>query len=345
MSGAYDLAIVGAGPAGATLARLLAPGIRAIVIDPEERRGKPCGGLLAPDAQGALSGFDLNLPKDILVDPQIFSVRVHDLGSGLKRTYKRFYLNMDRGRFDRWLKSLIPDRVKIFDGICLGVERVSGGFSLRCRAASGREESVILAAQVVGADGANSIVRKSLFPERRVRQYIAIQQWFYEEHSKPFYSCIFDPETSDCCSWSISKDERFIYGGAFAVQGGRESFERQKEKLQGHGFVFGEPIKTESCLVSRPETMGQIETGSDGAYLIGESAGFISPSSLEGFSWAFESARILADTINHGGGARRYSARTRRLRLGVQVKLLKCPFMYRPALRAMVLKSGIKSIT
>ena len=67
----YQIAIIGGGPAGATLGRLLPKGLSAILIDKKRAKGgfeKPCGGLLAPDAQKALSKYEITLPKSILVD-------------------------------------------------------------------------------------------------------------------------------------------------------------------------------------------------------------------------------------------------------------------------------------
>ena len=66
----YDAIIVGAGPAGSTLARLLPKDWKILLIDGRVPGGKPCGGLLAPDAQKALARFDLTLPKAVLVDPR-----------------------------------------------------------------------------------------------------------------------------------------------------------------------------------------------------------------------------------------------------------------------------------
>ena len=109
----FDIAIIGAGPAGATFARLASKtGLSVFLADGQsEISRKPCGGLLAPDAQNVLAGMKLTLPKEILVDPQIFSVKVYDAKTRLTRLYPRRYLNMDILRFDRWLISLIPDTV------------------------------------------------------------------------------------------------------------------------------------------------------------------------------------------------------------------------------------------
>jgi hypothetical protein len=112
----FDVVIIGLGPAGSTLARLLA-GRKVLCLDKKASRPggfkKPCGGLLAPDAQKALARFDLTLPKSVLVDPQLFSVRTLDLSTGLCRHYQRFYVNMDRDKFDRWLMSLIPSSAEV----------------------------------------------------------------------------------------------------------------------------------------------------------------------------------------------------------------------------------------
>ena len=74
----YDIVIIGAGPAGSTLAKLISKTNKKIlIIDAEnEKNKKPCGGHLAPDAQKELAHYDLAIPKDILVSPQIFSVKI-----------------------------------------------------------------------------------------------------------------------------------------------------------------------------------------------------------------------------------------------------------------------------
>ena len=145
-TGGYDIAIVGAGPAGATLARLIGSRYKTLVLD--RRSGaagdavdsvdavisaeKCCGGLIAPDAQKALAAMGLGLPRRVLVGPQLFAVRAIDLPSGLQGFYPRHYLNTDRAALDGWLISLIPPAVDIRRGHGLrGLRKAADEFALQ----------------------------------------------------------------------------------------------------------------------------------------------------------------------------------------------------------------------
>lgn len=74
---AYDIIIIGAGPAGATLARLLDKRYKVMLLDKRnlidgnsEGNSKCCGGLLAPDAQQMLGRLGFAVPIDVLVNPK-----------------------------------------------------------------------------------------------------------------------------------------------------------------------------------------------------------------------------------------------------------------------------------
>ena len=346
----YDIAIIGLGPAGATLARLLEPNFTVLALDrkgDDADRGfhKACGGLLAPDAQKSLARFDLSLPLNVMVDPQIFSVKTIDLLSGIVRNYQRHYINLDRAAFDQWLISLIPERVAVRKkAVCTSVERVAEGFHIQWRDKDG--ETSARAKYLIGADGAASFVRKSLYPECKIRRYTAIQQWFADKHAGPFYSCIFDPRVTDCYAWGLTKNGHFIFGGAFEPKYALKKFTELKNTMRSLGFVLDEPVKTEACAVLRPEKMRDVFLGNKGVFFIGEAAGFISPSSLEGLSYAFDSARKLARIFNTGSGNpnRAYFLATIGLRLKLLTKIWKCPFIFSPRLRKLVMLSGFKSV-
>lgn len=67
----FDVAIIGLGPAGAALARQLSGKMRVIALDKKRQCGtegftKPCGGLLAPDAQRSFIRDGITLPLMLL---------------------------------------------------------------------------------------------------------------------------------------------------------------------------------------------------------------------------------------------------------------------------------------
>ncbi|MCL2496695.1 MAG: FAD-dependent monooxygenase, partial [Clostridiales bacterium] len=163
----YDIAVIGLGPAGSFLARHLSKSYKVIAIDkklPEGESGfhKPCGGLLAPDAQRSLSRFSMTLPKDVLVSPQIFSVRTIDVKEKLIRHYQRHYINLNRHKFDLWLINKIPDHIEVHNNaVCTSIDTDKEGYQVTYTESG--ESRTICARYLVGADGAASIVRRTLF--------------------------------------------------------------------------------------------------------------------------------------------------------------------------------------
>jgi len=342
----YDIAIIGLGPAGATLARLLDSRYKVIAIDRKNKNtGKCCGGLLSPDAQKILAGFDICLPNDILSDPQIFSVKTIDMDNNMEKYYQRFYINMNRARFDNFLISLIPSNVEICTySLCTKIEKKENVFHLEI--GKNGIKKTIQSKIVIGADGASSIVRKTFYGNKKIKKYIAIQEWYEDKNNSPFYSCIFNKKITDSYCWTISKDNYLVIGGAFPVKNCNARFELLKEKLKMGGIDFMQPVKREGCFVFFNKGFMNLCTGKNGAYLTGEAAGMISPSSLEGLSYSMESAKILAKAINKDleKTESKYFAGTFMIRIKLTLKILKMPFMYNSVLRKLVMKSGIKTI-
>jgi flavin-dependent dehydrogenase len=351
----YDIAIIGAGPAGSTLARLIADKYRVLLID-KRRLDKPrqggldlkcCGGLLAPDAQAMLSRMGLGLPKNILVSPQLFVVRAIDMAQNLERFYQRFYINMDRAKFDAWLISTIPAAVEKRLGCRLrSFERRGDGLRLTLTGDEGTTTES--AAILVGADGAGSIIRKRVFENMPwPKRYFAIQECVKCNGQLPYFCSIFDPQITDYYCWTIPKGKNLLVGAALHPrQGAAAKFELLKRKLTQSGIKLGRTVRREGAFIFRPQSIRQIVTGTDKILLIGEAAGLISPSSAEGFSYAFKSAIALADTLDRGTAnlARRFRRALMPVIHKTIGKTFKSKVIYNPLTRRIVMSIGLSSL-
>jgi flavin-dependent dehydrogenase len=352
----YDIAIIGAGPAGATLARLIGNQYKVLLI---EKRGLPdqsqefsaikcCGGLLAPDAQMMLSKLGLGLPKSVLEDPQLFVVKSIDLRQGLERYYQRHYINMNRKKFDSWLLSLVPPGVDIRTN-CRLKSYASENNYFKLAFVHAKRNFVEKAKILIGADGAKSKIRaqsasRHLYPKK----YVAIQEWVERRNDFPYFTSIFDRNITDYYCWTIPKGNYLLIGAALhPKENPSGKFTRLKTKLSAYGMKFGKTAFREGTLILRPVKQKQLFTAQKGIALLGEAAGWISPSSAEGLSYAFRSALMLADALQSSpnGFETRYHEKTRKLRRNIFFKNLKSIVIFNTLLRKMVMRTGLQSIT
>ncbi len=351
----YDVAIIGAGPAGSTLARLIGEKYRVLLIDKRQLIDLPesfssrkcCGGLLAPDAQRMLSKLGLGLPKSVLEEPQLFVVRAIDMQQRLEGYYQRHYINMNRQKFDSWLLSMVPSDVDIRLGCQLKSYTSENNYS-SLKLIQNNKTYLEKSRIIVGADGAISKVRAKSLPNHLLpRKYFAIQEWAQLDSNLPYFSSFFDPEITDYYCWTIPKGNHMIIGAALRPkEKTSEKFKLLKKKLRENGFKFGKTVLKEGAYILRPLRIQQLTTGTKGIALIGEAAGWISPSSAEGLSYAFRSALILAEAMRATlhDFEKRYYQKARALRRNIFIKNLKSHFIFNPRIRKAVMKSGLQSM-
>ncbi len=349
----YDIVIVGAGPGGAVLASLLGERFRILLL---ERRsmiqpwtgrnfGKCCGGLLAPDAQKSLATLGIPLPESLIGGPQLFAVRSIDLKCDLERYYQRFYLNIDREAFDRYLvrRSLEHSNVTLLDEAEF-LSWCDNTLTYRRRGQAGK----ITAKRLIAADGAASMVRRlygaAPTPEEK---YVAIQECYECKEILPYYGAFFDSDHTDFYGWTIPKHDGVLFG--VALRPGREAqehFEAMKAKVVQHGFEFGKCLRREGAWLLRPASRGVLWSGQGDIWAVGEAGGWISPSSAEGFSFAFESAKVAAGVLlnNPEATLAEYHRALASMRRRILGKRLKSPLMYQSLLRTLIMKSKITAL-
>lgn len=369
----YDIAIIGAGPAGAMLARELGLRRKVLLVDarpmhaPLRKFGykgkqagfedKCCGGLLAPDAREWLSRNGFTLPASALDAVQPGSLRGLDLSTSMERLYPTTYINLSRAAFEQWLLSLVHKDVDTLYGHrAVEINREKEGFEVTFRAPDGSRLSRKCKI-LIGADGANSRVRRFIGKEAPYKsRYIAVQDVFEVKPGSSAmspdlfkeYVAVFHPALTDFYGWIIPKNDRILLGMAMPPQVRKtkqagEHMDTLKKYLLQAGYDCSGEFRREGCTLLRPSA-ADICLGKDGAFLVGEAAGFISPSSAEGYSYAFISAACLAGAILHSNGPekilRAYLLKSMHLRANIVYKQMKSLVMYSPFLRQMIMHSG-----
>lgn len=348
----YDIVVIGGGPAGASFARIIDSKYKVLVIDKrnlnEEKdyiRAKCCGGLLAPQAQKVLAQMHLGLPKEMLVEPQVFSVKAIDFKSKIQKFYQRNYININREKFDRWMFSLIPKNIDVITK-CILKDIRKNKSNIEVELFYNGKLQNIKTKILIGADGSNSKVRNEIYKEDKIEKYISIQNCYKTKTKMPYFVSVFDNEISDFYSWVIQKEDGLFIGTAIKdSKTCHQKYDLLIKKLKNQGFDIGKCIKKEGTCILRPMKNKDIFLGRENIFLIGEAAGFISPSSAEGISYALRSGYLLAESINKSLSNHKikYKKNTLKLRTEIRIKKIKAKIMYNDFLRKWIMKSGVLS--
>ena len=356
----FDVLIIGAGPSGSNLARLLAKNSPAHRIGIIEKRSlnpasesnnriKSCGGLISEAAQIELAIQGLTLPSSIYVSPQFFKVHIIDMDNHLENDYPRHYLNIDRSAFDRYLFHLIPDTVEKMDKtLVTEVIQIPNGYRVQVASPSGIK--VYKTKKLVAADGANSFTRRQLIKTFSGADYFSIQATFESKQHFSHYLGVFDQSITDYYGWAIQKDNRIQIGCAFprSEKAAHLKFQLLVNKLSAYeGINTSQMLNLEGAHIQRFNALEFAPLKLKGFYLIGEAAGAISPSSAEGISFALKTSRHLAAAfqLDHSSAIRKqYLRLIQPTKFSLVAKRLKLPAMFVPSIRKYVIKSGLTSL-
>ncbi len=297
----YDVVIVGAGPAGCSVAKNLSQKYNVLLIDSVNLpRNKPCGGILVDAAKEFIQKYS---PSDsIFVYPKLIDIKYVDFENNSENRSEKNFFNVDRQKFDYWLFSLIEDssisvsdKTKLID---FSYTKSRDYFILVLE--SKGQIKTLITKYLVGCDGATSVVRQKI-SHREIPYYIAIQEELQNQSSDDAYF-IFDGEITDFYSWIIPKNNSLFVGSALLPQDARFKFDMFKEKIGEKLGITGKGTIS-SALIRRPKSIKDIFLGKNNVLLTGEAAGLISPSSAEGISFALHSGLLCAEAINQNKNA------------------------------------------
>lgn len=296
----YDTVVAGAGPAGIMAALGAAARGRVLLVDSSAiPRDKSCGGMLNEYAQEFLGEFG-DVPEYLVREPRYVWFRYVDWDRGIRKPTELKFLNVDRVGFDEWLLSLLPDNVELAPSTgVIGFTQDSEGVSIELRSSSGVR--LVWCENLVGADGARSTVRRAL-GIGSVATYVTLQDFCrLEGDLEPYFDCIYMRDIGDNFAYSyvVPKGDVAIVGSVYYPKTKRphEKQDITLSMLRASLPQLGETVKREACVALSVRSAGDVVLGEGRVLLAGEAAGFMSPTSGEGISYAMNAGRLAGIAI------------------------------------------------
>jgi len=312
----YDVAVIGAGPAGAwTALHLARGGARVVLFDPSHPREKPCGGGITGRALTLVADAHVALPPLVNVRRARFinSKTGADSAVSLDRPDRSLGV-ASRRDFDSQLvtaackegATLVPARVRSI---------VRGERDWRIDATDGRSYSIDV---VVGADGANSFVRRQVAAPFRPNQ-LSIATGFFAVGKTSDEILIEFTSAPPGYIWSFPRRDHLAVGICAQVGAGATSatLRMQVEQwMTAKGLTTGARLEPYAWPIPSL-SVADLDTtpvAGPGYLLTGDAAGLVDPITREGIFFALQSASFAADAIlrgTNGDRSRRYQQRVR----------------------------------
>ncbi len=300
----FDVAVVGGGPAGATAAHELAERGLAVLLLDREGRIKPCGGAVPPIL---LREFDV--PESALKCKVTSARMVAPSSAEVDMDIGGFVGMVDRETFDPWLRQRATQAgATLVVGNFEALERgTDGNLSIRYApdqrsSHSGKTSVSVPVRCVIGADGANSRVRKQAFG--RAGKFKHVFAYHEIVRSPAGRTERFDPErcdvyyqgevSPDFYGWVFPHGEHTSVGAGSAVKGFslRKAVKHMRDTS---GLADSDVVRCEGApLPLKP--IRRWDNGRD-VVVIGDAAGAVAPSSGEGIYYAMTSGRLAADAV------------------------------------------------
>jgi len=304
----YDVIVVGAGPAGATLACELAKGgIDVLVLEKEKLpRYKCCAGGVTSRAEKLLD-FDISQVTEATIYEVVFTFKLGKAFVG-EHSEPLMYTVM-RETFDQFL---------MHEAQRLGAVLMAGQKVTQIRVSPDQVEvsaadNVFHSRVVVGADGAYSMVARELNMERPTERIAAIeseitvaQQQLERWKSRVQIDLGIIPAGY---AWVFPKRDHLSVGAGCRASRARNLNRHYHEFMDSLNIGEHTVTRSESHLIPTC-TRGRL-VWQDRALLLGDAAGLADPLTGEGIYYAIRSAQLAAPVIKSclakaGGGLEEY---------------------------------------
>ncbi|CTQ71816.1 geranylgeranyl diphosphate reductase [Roseibium alexandrii] len=305
MKSNFDVAVIGGGPCGAIAAERLAQSGHSVVLVDPDNKIKPCGGAIP---SRALKDFEIsedqlvaraNAARVIAPSGNAVEMRIGDIG---------FVGMVDRETFDPYLRARAEQAgARFVRGKLAGMDTgQNGSLDLKVDGTDPHNPGTtehLNARMVIGADGANSAVRRLMFPAKKKPPYVFAYHEIVESPEVPDpdifqrdrCDVVYDGRISpDFYGWVFPHGGQTSVGCGSAVKG--HNLRDATSDLRDRAGLTGQrTIRREGApLPLKP--MRRWDNGQN-VLLAGDAAGTVAPSSGEGIYYAMLCGNLSADAV------------------------------------------------
>lgn len=303
----FDVIVVGGGPSGSTAAEKLAEAGWFVALLDKAGRIKPCGGAVPP-----------RLIRDFEIPNEQIVARIK--GARIVSPSKRVvdmpiedgYVGMvDRDKFDEYLRDRAAQSGAVrLTGKLIGIDRqADGGCDGQTQLVGAKfvdknkQEHVVWAQRVIGADGALSSVRRFGAPELGTPKSVFAYHEVIEapadnDDGRPYQADRCDIHytgelSPDFYSWVFPHGKSVSVGTGSANKG--FSLRGAVKELRARNQLDTKTIRCEGAPIPM-QPLKRWDNGQD-ILLAGDAAGVVAPASGEGIYYAMLSGELAAEAV------------------------------------------------